>query len=97
MGADDIKDLLELIICVLGVVIPLFFLIKERYDKKRRKLAQQVIAYHCLQEEAVEWIKALAPTEKKVKEQLRERASKHKDNVAQIYPKMATKEASKYL
>lgn len=97
MGVDDIKELLELIICVLGVVIPLFFLIKEHYGKKKRELAQQVIAYYCLQEEAVKWIKTLAPTEKKVKEQLRDRASKHEDNTAHIYPKMAIREASKYL
>ncbi len=97
MEVNDIKDLLELIICVLGVVIPLFFLIKEHYGKKKRELAQQVIAYYCLQEEAVKWIETIASTAKKVKVQLRERASKHEDNVSHIYPKMTIKEASKYL
>ena len=47
MELKDLKDILELIICVLGVIIPLVFLIKEHYDKKKRRLAEQVIAYYC--------------------------------------------------
>ena len=35
MELKDLKDILELIICVLGVIIPLVFLIKEHYDKKK--------------------------------------------------------------
>ena len=94
---NDIKEILELIICVLGVVIPLVVLIIEHFDKKRTKLAEQVIAYYCLQEEAVKWIQELAPNEKKVKEQLRKRAENHEENNRRIYPTIAVKEAEKYL
>ena len=76
----DIKDILELIICVLGVIIPLCMLIKEHFDKKRTELAEQVIAYYYLQEEAVKWIKELSPYEKKTKEALRKRAQNNEEN-----------------
>ena len=97
MEIKDIIDFLELLICILGVVIPLVFLIKEHYNKDRRKLAEQVIAYYCLQEEAIKWIKELKPEEKKVKENLRNRAQQHTDNVHRKYPCMALREASDYL
>ncbi len=94
---NDIKDILELIISVLGVIIPLCILIKEHFDKKRTKLAKQVIAYYCLQEEAVKWIQELSPNEKKVKEELRNRAENNEANNQRIRPTMAVKEAEKYL
>lgn len=97
MSIQDIKSIIELSISVMGVVIPLVMLIKEHYAKKRRELAEQVIAYYCLQEEAIAWIKALAPNEKKVKEKLRKRAQKHADNVHRTYPSMALREVSNYL
>lgn len=97
ISMNDIKEILELIICVLGVVIPLVVLIIAHFDKKRMKLAEQVIAYYCLQEEAVKWIQELAPNEKKVKEQLRKRAENHEENNRRIYPTIAVKEAEKYL
>lgn len=97
MSIQDIKSIIELAISVMGVVIPLVMLIKEHYAKKRRELAEQVIAYYCLQEEAIAWIKALAPNEKKVKEELRKRAQKHADNVHRTYPSMALREVSNYL
>lgn len=97
MSIQDIKDIIELVICVMGVVIPFVMLIKEHYAKKRRELAEQVIAYYCLQEEAIAWIKALAPNEKKVKEELRKRTQNHADNVHRTYPSMALREASDYL
>lgn len=97
MTIHDIKDILELVICVMGIVIPLVVLIKERSERKRRKLAEQVIAYYCLQEEAIKWIKELSPNEKKVKEQLRQRAEASDLNILKAYPNMAIKEASDYL
>lgn len=97
ISMNDIKEILELIICVLGVVIPLAVLIIAHFDKKRTKLAEQVIVYYCLQEEAVKWIQELAPNEKKVKEQLRKRAENHEENNRRIYPTIAVKEAEKYL
>lgn len=97
LSMNDIRNIMELTICVLGVVIPLWILIKEHFDKKRTKLAEQVIAYYCLQEEAIKWIKELSPNEKKVKEQLRKRAQNNEDNNRHIYPDMAIKEAEKYL
>lgn len=97
MNVSDIKDIIELVICTLGVVIPLAFLIVGHYDKKRHHLAEQVIAYYCLQEEAVKWIKELNPNEKKVKEQLRQRAQTNALNVKNTYPDIAIKEASRYL
>lgn len=97
MTISDFKEILELFICVMGVVIPLIMLIKEYFAKKRHKLAEQVIAYYCLQEEAIKWIKELAPEEKKVKENLRTRAQQHTDNVHRTYPCMALREASDFL
>ncbi len=97
MELKDLKDILELIICVLGVIIPLVFLIKEHYDKKKRRLAEQVIAYYCLQEEAVAWIRSLDSNAKKVKEDLRNRAQNHKDNVHRTYPNMTLSKASELL
>lgn len=97
MSINDFKDILELVICVLGVIIPLVMLIKEHYAKKRRKLAEQVIAYYCLQEEAIKWIKELCPNEKNIKGQLRQRAEANELNTLNVYPNMAIKEASKYL
>lgn len=97
MSLKDWKDIIELIISILGVVIPLIVLIKEHYGKEKRKLAEQVIAYYCLQEEAIAWIKMLSPNEKKVKEELRKRAQNHADNVHRTYPCMALREASDYL
>ena len=44
ISMNDIKEILELIICVLGVVIPLVVLIIAHFDQKRTKLAEQVIA-----------------------------------------------------
>lgn len=95
MGISDFKDILELVICIMGVIIPLVMLIKEHGDKKRRKLAEQVIAYYCLQEEAIKWIKELSPNEKKVKERLRQRSAASQQNILNIYPNMAINEASK--
>lgn len=97
MTICDFKDIIELTISVMGVVIPLVMLIKEHYAKKRHKLAEQVIAYYCLQEEAIKWIKELSPNEKKVKEQLRQRAKANEQNFLKSYPKMTLKEASNYL
>lgn len=97
MTIHDFKDILELMICVMGVVIPLVMLIKEHYAKKKHRLAEQVIAYYCLQEEAIKWIKELNPNEKKVKEQLRQRAEASDLNFLNVYPNMAIKEASDYL
>lgn len=97
INMNDIKDILELAICVMGVLIPLCLVIIEHFDKKRTKLAEQVIAYYCLQEEAVKWIKELSPEEKKVKEQLRKRAQDNEENNRHIYPTMAVKEAEKHL
>lgn len=97
MDLCSFKDILELVICVLGVVIPLVILIKEHYDKKKRKLAKQVIAYYCLQDEAIKWILSLDPSAKKVKEELRTRAQNNSNNVHRTYPKMSLSEASKFL
>lgn len=93
----DVMDILELVICVLGVVIPLCVVIIEHYDKKKTQLAEQVIAYYYLQEEAIKWIKELSPNEKKLKEALRKRAQNNEENNRHIYPDMSAKEAEKYL
>ena len=97
MSIKDWKEIIELLVCVLGVTIPLVILIKEHYRKERQKLAEQVIAYYCLQEEAIAWIKQLAPNTKKVKENLRAKAQNHADNIHRTYPCMALREASEYL
>lgn len=97
MTIHDYIDFFEFCIAVLGVVVPLCICIKEHYSKQRKELAEQVIAYWCLQEEAVKWISELSPDEKKVKLTLRQRAQHNKDNVHRTYPKMALREAADYL
>lgn len=92
-------DVLELVLSILGIVIPLCVVICEHYSKKRKQLVEQVIAYYCLQEEAIKWIQEFNPNlkEKNVKEELRRRAQVNKKNMRKSYPKMAIKEAEKYL
>jgi len=95
---DVIIRLLELFLSIAGIVIPLIVVINEWRDKKRRKLAKQVIAYYYVQEEAVNTIaqfKSQSPIT--IKKQLREKAQNNSDNKYAIYPDMTPKEAEKYL
>ena len=71
---------------------------KARKDSVRRKLALQVIGYHCeeslLAEELSKYTKE---TTKQIKERTRELAKSHVENKEQIYPKMTAKEARVYI
>lgn len=71
---------------------------KVRRDGVRRKLALQVIGYHC--EESLlanELSKYTNETPKQIKERLRELAKSHAENKEQTYPKMTAKDARDYL
>ena len=91
-------SIIGLVLSIVGVIIPASLWILGRRDKKRRVLAEQVIAYYYLQEVAVDEIAKLTSRSKlTIKKDLREAASRHVDNKKSTYPKMTAKEAEKYL
>ena len=95
---DIIIRFLELLLSIAGIVIPLVVVIQAWRDKKRSKLAEQVIAYYYLQEEAINIIASLtSQAPKTIKTQIREKARDNVGNKMSIYPDMTPKEAEKYL
>ena len=95
---DVITKILGLILSIAGIAIPLVFLILGHRDKKRHKLAEQVIAYYYLQEVAIQKISDLTKQPAKtIKEDLRKQACDYADNKKSIRPTMTAKMAEKYL
>ena len=71
---------------------------KAKLDSVRKKLAQQVVGYHC--EESLladELSRYTNETPKKIKERMRKKAESSPDNVERIYPQMTAKEARSYI
>lgn len=95
---DLIIRLLEFILTLAGIIIPLVIVIISWRDKKRRQLAEQVIAYYYLQDEAVNEIaKITSQAPQTVKKQLRDKACHHPENKRCIYPNMTAKEAEDFM
>lgn len=70
-------DMLQFFVGILGVVIPIVFLIKEHYSKKQVKRARQVWAFYCVEEAAIDRIcKLEGNTRTSVKIALRDEAEK---------------------
>jgi len=71
---------------------------KAKMDSVRKKLAQQVVGYHC--EESLfadELSHYTNETPKQIKERMRKKAEASPDNVERIYPQMTAKEARTYI
>ena len=71
---------------------------KAKLDEIKKKLADQVIAFYCLEQEylAVLSNEKEAP-DKNVKVEMRNRAKKHEKNINQVYPDMQPNEVKVYL
>lgn len=89
MELRDLNDLLQFVVSILGVVIPLVFLIKENFSKERRSLRRQLRAFYCLEEEAAKLIQELEGKKrsiKTIKSDLRNRAASSEMNNDKIRP-----------
>ena len=71
---------------------------KAKLDEAKTKLAYQVIAYYCLEQEYLSVLsnEKKAPA-KNVQEEMRQRAVEHSKNINHIYPQMTPSDARKYL
>ena len=89
MDFVTLGSLIECIVCIIGVSVPITFLIVEHYGKERRKLHRQIWAFYCEECEAAEMIHKLENGKrsvKTIKTELRDRASRSDLNVDSIRP-----------
>ena len=71
---------------------------KAKRDSVRRKLALQIIGYHCEESLLAEELsKYTNETPKQIKKRVRELAKSHTENKEQTYPKMTAKEARDFV
>ena len=71
---------------------------KAKMDSVRKKLAQQVIGYHCEENLLVDELSHYTnETPKQIKERMRKKAESSADNAERIYPQMTAKEARVYI
>ena len=71
---------------------------KAKKDNVRRRLALQIIGYHCEESLLAEELAIhTGETPKQVKERIRKAAVTHDENKEQVYPKMTAKEAREYI
>lgn len=93
-----IEQHIELLIAVASILFAWFIYCKNVKAKTIEKLSKQVIAYYCLEEEAISEIKSHTnENEKTIKMRLREKAQKNNDNFEREYPSMTAKQSRNYL
>lgn len=89
MELRDLNDLLQFVVSVLGVVIPLVFLIKEIFSKERRSLRRQLWAFYCLEDEVAKLIHQQERGKrsiKTIKTDLRDKATNNVMNINGVRP-----------
>jgi len=93
-----IETIIELCITVSGVLFALWLFLRDKRRDTIKQLANQVIAYNCLEQEYLEVLLHKKGTpEKDVKVEMRRRAEKHEKNVNKVYPDMKPSEAKRHL
>ena len=71
---------------------------KAKMDSIRKKLAQQVVGYHCEESLLADELSHYTnETPKQIKERMRKKAESSPDNVERVYPQMTAKEARNYI
>ena len=72
--------------------------IKAKLDETKKKLANQVIAYYCLEQEYLDVLsQKKAEPKQNIQIEMRKRAEKHDKNTNQVYPDMTPSDAKSYL
>ncbi|MBO7210024.1 MAG: hypothetical protein J6V44_03305 [Methanobrevibacter sp.] len=91
-----IAPIIEILIAVVGFCIAVREYCKNKFNKAKKELIEQVSAYYYEEQEAVEWICQLTgENSKKIKMELRKRAQNNVENINNIYPKLTSKEAER--
>ena len=91
-----IAPIIEILIAVLGLSFAIREYYKNKLNKVKKELIEQIIAYYYEEQEAVEWICQLTgENSKKIKMELRKRAQNNVENTNNIYPKLTSKEAER--
>ena len=95
---STIETIIELLITVGGALFAFWIFLHDKRRDTIKLLANQVIAYHCLEQEYLEVLsqKKGAP-EKDVKVEMRKRAENHEKNVNKVYPDMKPSDAKRHL
>jgi hypothetical protein len=93
-----IETILELCIMVCGALFALWIFLRDKRRDTIKQLANQVIAYNCLEQEYLEVLLQNKDAPKKeVKVEMRRRAEKHDKNVNKVYPDMKPSDAKRHL
>lgn len=95
---STIEIIIELVITVGGALFAFWIFLRDKRRDTIKLLANQVIAYNCLEQEYLEVLsqKKGAP-EKDIKVEMRKRAEKHEKNVNKVYPNMKPSDAKRHL
>ncbi len=102
---DTILKILEIIEKHLGILLTIagflfawYTYMKEKKDNNIRKLAKQVIAFYCLEQEALKMIHEITgDPEQTIQRKLRKKAVNNNENIEAVRPEMTAVNARKYL
>lgn len=95
---DWIECHIGFILTICGMLFAWYIYCKEVKCNKIRKLAEQVVAYYCLEQEAIKEIQSKTnESVKTIKIRLREKALRNENNGLNAYPSMTAKGAKREL
>lgn len=90
---------LDFIVAVIGACFAWYTYVKEKNAKIIKKLAKEVIAFYCVEQEAIKMLKEkMAETsEQTIQRDLRKRALENENNLESVRPDMTANGARKLL
>ena len=89
---------LDIILTIAGFLFAWYTYRKEKKDRDIRKLAKQVIAFYCLEQEAMKMIhEVTGEPEQTIQRKLRKQAVDNNENIEGVRPEMTAVNARKYL
>ena len=95
---DIMEHHLDLILTIAGILFAWYIYMKEEKDSTIKKLAKQVIAYYCLEKEAIKIIHdKTQESEQTIQRKLRSLAVDNEDNREAVRPELTAAGARKYL
>ena len=97
----NITDIISILMAVPGFVLAFYVYLRDKRDCERKLLAQNVIAFYALEEEAIALLNEKTHgkyrDKRKAKTLLRDRAEKNEHNPYAFHPSLSAKMVKRYL
>ncbi len=90
---------LDFILAIFGALFAWYTYRKTEKDKNIQKLAKEVIAFYCIEQEAIKMLKEKMGDipEQTIQRKLRQKALNNENNLEGVRPDMSANSARKYL